>query len=134
MGKKLRTAQAIWMEESKRWMVKVQKDGVRRSFYSSTPGRRGKTEAEQKADDWLKLRTGRDLRFDAAWAEFIRNLRDTTGEANVRNRESIGKTWLLPRLKLKRVSVITPNDWQKCISAVAKAGRRVGCWVLACCC
>lgn len=123
MGKPIRTSQAIWLEESKRWMVKVQKNGVRRAFYSSTAGRRGKTEAEFQADEWLALQTGDDLRFDAAWAEFLKNLRETTGEANVRNRESLGKTWLLPALKTKRLSAITQNDMQKCINAAAKAGR-----------
>ncbi len=123
MGKTVRTSQAIWLADSKRWMVKVQKNGERRSFYSSTPGRKGKTEAENQADDWLKLQTGDDLRFDAAWAEFMKDLRDRTGEANVRNRDSLGRTWLLPTLKLKRLSVITQNDMQKCINAVAKAGN-----------
>ena len=123
MPKKLRTAQALWIEDRQRWQVKVQMDGERRAFTSSTPGRRGKTEAEKKADEWLELRTGHDLRFDAAWEEFMNNLRETTGEANVRNRDSLGRNWLLPSLKHKRLSEITQNDMQRCINAAAKAGN-----------
>ena len=33
MGARVNTA--IWMESSQRWRIDVQKDGVRRSFYSS---------------------------------------------------------------------------------------------------
>ena len=37
MGK--RTNTAAWQEKQGRWRIDVQKDGKRRSFYSSTPGR-----------------------------------------------------------------------------------------------
>jgi len=123
MGKTISTAQAIWIESENRWRAQFQKDGERRSFYSSTPGKRGKTEAEEKGREWLKVRTGHDLRFDAAWEEFMSDLRDRTGESNVRKHDSIGRIWLMPSLKLKRLSVITQNDMQKCITAAAKAGN-----------
>ena len=51
MGARVNTA--IWMESSQRWRIDVQKDGVRRSFYSSKPGRNGQREANRKADAWL---------------------------------------------------------------------------------
>lgn len=34
-----RTNTAVWMEKQKRWQIKVQKDGERRTFYSFKPGR-----------------------------------------------------------------------------------------------
>jgi len=37
MSKRTNTAQ--WEEKHQRWRVAVQKDGVRKQFYSSTPGR-----------------------------------------------------------------------------------------------
>lgn len=49
MGK--RTNTAAW--NGKLWRVAVQKDGVRKYFYSSTPGRTGQREANAKADAWL---------------------------------------------------------------------------------
>ena len=122
MPKQTRAAQAVWIEAKKYWQVKVQRDGERRAFTSSTPGRRGKTEAERKADEWLEVRTGHDLRFDAAWEEYMKNLRETTGEANVRNRDSLGRIWLLPTLKHRRLSAITQNDMQRCINTAAKSG------------
>lgn len=44
-----RTNTAVWQEAYSRWRVAVQKDGVRRYFYSSTPGRTGQREANRKA-------------------------------------------------------------------------------------
>ena len=51
MGARVNTA--IWMESSQRCGSMLQKDGVRRSFYSSKPGRNGQREANRKADAWL---------------------------------------------------------------------------------
>lgn len=44
MGKRTNTAK--WMENQRRWQINVQKDGVRRSFTSSKPGRTGQREAK----------------------------------------------------------------------------------------
>ncbi len=51
MGK--RTNTAVWLEKYGRWQIKVQKDGQRRTFTSSKPGRTGQREANAKADAWL---------------------------------------------------------------------------------
>lgn len=51
MGRRTNTAK--WMEKQKRWQINVQKDGKRRTFTSSTPGRTGQREANAKADQWL---------------------------------------------------------------------------------
>ena len=49
--KKLFTAEAKWYEQYEYWKINVMVDGLRRSFYSKTPGKRGKKEAEAKAQD-----------------------------------------------------------------------------------
>lgn len=49
-----RTNTASWDEKNRRWRISVQRDGQRRSFYSSTPGRTGQREANAKADRWLE--------------------------------------------------------------------------------
>ena len=41
------------MENQKRWQIKVQKNGERKTFTSSKPGRTGQREANAKADAWL---------------------------------------------------------------------------------
>lgn len=118
-----RKAEALWMEKQNRWMVKVQTDGERRPFYSSVKGRKGKHEAEAKADEWLESKSSKDIRFEAAWKLYIDYLKSTTGTGNWQNKDSLGRTWLLPALKNKRVSSITENDLEKCIIAAAKDGK-----------
>ena len=48
-----RTNVAVWHEKYHRWQIKVQKDGVRKTFYSTQPGRTGQREFHKKADEWL---------------------------------------------------------------------------------
>ena len=49
----LRTNTAVWLPNQQRWQIKVQKDGVRRTFTSAKAGRTGQREANRKADAWL---------------------------------------------------------------------------------
>lgn len=117
-----RTNEASWNEAKQRWYIKVQRDGVRKQFTSSIIGRKGKLEAEGKADDWLDSRDESTVRFAAVWEEYLQHVRSTTGVSNYAQRESIGRNWLLPMFKNKIFSSITPNDWQKCITHAYKKG------------
>lgn len=120
MAKK-RNAEAIWIESQSRWLIKVQKDGVRRSFTSSIKGRKGKHAAENKADEWLEKGTT-DMRFNAAWELFLDYKREHTGTANSRQIELYGRRYLLPTVGPMRLSSITPVVWQKCIDIPYKNG------------
>lgn len=123
MAKSQRRSEAIWIESKKYWQVKVQKDGVRKAFTSSITGKRGKHDAEGKADDWLESNTSGDIKFEAAWKIFMEHTKETTGTANYNNRDSLGRTWLLPTLKKKKLSMITQYDMQSCINNASKAGK-----------
>lgn len=48
---KERTNTAKWIETQQRWQIKVQRDGQRRAFCSSTPGRAGQREQVAFASD-----------------------------------------------------------------------------------
>ena len=118
----MRRSEAFWIESTKRWMIKVQKDGVRKSFYSSKPSKAGKIEAEKQADKWLEAGESGDMRFGQLWKEFLERCKITTGTANYRKHESIGRNWLLPLLEHKRISKITPLMLQTCIDVAYKNG------------
>lgn len=120
---KTRTAEALWIESRQRWQINVQRDGKRRTFVSSTPGRRGKREAETKADEWLDAGQPEDMKFSAAWDIYLDHVRRNTGAANYHDVESIGRIWILPALAGKRLSKIRLDDLQRIITACGEAGR-----------
>lgn len=120
MAKK-RNAEAIWIESQSRWLIKVQKDGVRRSFVSSIKGRKGKHAAEAKADIWLEEGTT-DMRFPAAWAAFLAYQKKQNGTDNYKKHESLGRLYIAPIVGSYKLSSITPAMWQQCLEAGADAG------------
>lgn len=50
----MRKNEAKWYDSAKRWQIKIQKDGERRTFFSSTKETKGKIAAEKAADAWLE--------------------------------------------------------------------------------
>lgn len=120
---KERRAEAVWIESRSRWQINVQQGGKRKTFTSSTPGRKGKHEAEGKADDWLEAGQPESVRFDAAWGMYLDHLKRTTGTLNYTDNKSIGENWILPALESKRLSKIKLADLQAIINSAAEKGR-----------
>lgn len=117
-----RRSEAIWIEAKNYWEVKVQRDGMRKSFRSSQKGRKGKHEAEYKADKWLTA--GReDMRFKDAWELFMKDQRSRTSVANWTKHEQYYLNYIESNIGARKLSSITPVIWQSCIDAAAKKGR-----------
>lgn len=118
-----RTNTAKWEEKYHRWRIAVQKDGVRKQFYSSTEGRTGQREANAKADAWLDdgvaVKAGKVENVFPLWFE---DLKLTTSEGNWRPAESRFRTWALPVIGKKRVTNLTDADLQTIINKAAAAG------------
>lgn len=80
-----RTNTAKWVESAQRWQINVQKDGKRKTFTSTKPGRTGQREANAKADAWLdEGLVSRKVKVCDAWAEFFARMQKTTGKSNWR--------------------------------------------------
>lgn len=95
---------------------------MRKAFQSSTPGRKGKREAEAKADDWLE--SGReDMNFGLAWQQFLDYQLNHNSRASYVCHESIGRNYILPNIKTTMVSKIRPMQWQKCLDMAIDKGR-----------
>ena len=115
-----RRAEAIWIEKKHYWQIKVQRDGERKAFTSSLPGRRGKHEAAAKADEWLESRTA-DMRFGAAWAAFLAHEKANMGEPNYVKVESLGRLWIERHIRATAwIAGITPAMWAVCVDAPFK--------------
>lgn len=109
--------------DGKRWKINVMKEGVRRSFYSSTPGRKGKAEAEAKAIEWLDSHSMSDPTFEVAWGQYIESRKAKVGTSGQHSDEWAGKYYLLPALGKKKLSRITVQDWQDILDQAVKDGK-----------
>lgn len=119
-----RTNTAKWEEKYKRWKINVQKDGLRKSFYSSTPGRNGQREANKKADMWLDDNIeGTNAKIAELFQDYISIQKETTSQSNWRQLESIYKTWVSPYIGNKRIDKLNEQDLQNIINKANAAGR-----------
>ena len=115
-----RRSEAVWNEKLNCWHIKAQKDGQRRSFYSSLKGRAGKHEAEGKADEWLESNTAKDVTMRQAWEQYLETKKPPLRKQDTYNKaESQGRVWILPIIgENKKLSRITPEQWQKVLNAM----------------
>jgi integrase len=112
-----RTNTAAWLENQQRWQIKVQKDGVRRTFTSSKPGRTGQREANAKADAWLDdgIENQR-LTVAQVYRAFLDEKRSTTSASNFDPMASRWKNHIEPVIGRKKVATLTENDLQNVIN------------------
>lgn len=116
-----RRAEAAWVESKGYWEIKVQKDGTRKSFRSSQKGRKGKHEAETKADKWLETNR-KDLRFPDAWNAFLADQKKRTSTGNWSKHEQYYINYIKPNIGIRKISGISPVLWQSCIDDAAIKG------------
>ena len=117
----MRTNSAKWT--GTRWRIDVQKDGTRKSFYSSKPGRTGQREANAKADKWLTTGVSDTaLRVSQAYAMWYETQQETTSEGNCRNIATRWRHWIEPNIGNKKLSTLTEQDLQNIVNKAYAAG------------
>lgn len=122
MGKRTNTAK--WMEKQKRWQINVQKDGIRRSFTSSTPGRTGQREANAKADAWLDNGVaGGSQKISILYDEYIEYIKANGTKSNWRPAESKGRAWIKPAIGNKKIQSVTEQDLQAILDKAHSLGK-----------
>lgn len=101
----------------------VQKDGQRKYFYSSTPGRTGQREANRKADAWLDEGVSvKAPRVEEAGKLWLSSVEMTTSHTNYRPIESRWRIWVLPVIGNKRVTALTDQDLQNVLDRALAGG------------
>ena len=111
-----RTNTARWDEAKQYWKINVQRDGVRKSFYSGKPGRTGQREANKKADLWLDEGVeNQKIKVDAAYKKYLEKVKSTTSAGNFRPVESRYINHIKPIIGMRTVSALDDADLQQII-------------------
>ena len=131
---KTRNSTAKWLPDYNRWQIKVTNDnGERRTFYSSTPGRKGQTECNRKADDWLRATTiDENRRCGDLIEQWLKDLEKRSQAVTVDGKQtttshyaqvySLAHNWILPRIKSIKIGKLRRIHLQECIDAAYEAG------------
>lgn len=114
-----RKNEAVW--DGKRWSIKVQTNGVRKSFYSSITGKKGKIDCERKADDWLENSLqGENIKVSVLFDSFIEDMKQL--DKSYGQYESFGKTRIVPAIGNKRIGSVSEQDLQEIIHTASRDG------------
>lgn len=119
-----RKNEARWSPTQNLWRIDIQKDGKRKIIYSSIKGRKGKIDCEAKADAWLEMQGAEEAnpRLCDLWAQYLTDVKASSGSSNYIKTEQIGRLYILPTLKNRHIKSIRMQDWQNCINAAGKRG------------
>lgn len=117
-----RRAEAAWVESRKRWQINVQKDGLRKTFTSSIEGRKGKHDAEAKADHWLSTMLS-DQRFGDALDAFLEDKSKAVKAQTYAVIQIKANAYLRTIPAGKRLNTISAYDWQGIITEMANNGK-----------
>lgn len=119
-----RTNTAKWIESVHRWQINVQKEGKRKTFTCSKPGRVGQREANRLADEWLENELAdRYKTVESAYGEFLQSVEQSTSTTNYRPVESRWRTWIKPVIGSKKLTSVTEQQLQKILNNAYAQGR-----------
>lgn len=112
-----RISVAKWLENQNRWQIKVQKDGIRRTFTTSKPGRTGQRECHAKADAWLDENIiDNNVRIKVLFADYLKTQQDTTSKSNWIKIQSFGDKWIIPVIGARKIADINEQHLQGIIN------------------
>ena len=121
MGRRTNTAQ--WLPNQNRWQIKVQKDGVRRTFTSAKPGRTGQREANAKADAWLDEGiSSTTKRCSEVWNEYLISVQATAGTSYSNQVKKFGQNYILPVVGDRRIGDLNTGMLQDVLNRAYKEG------------
>lgn len=118
-----RKVEARFIESRQRWQCNVQTNGVRKTFTSSIPGRRGKIDAERKADIWLDTQiVGENAKASATIAQYLETI-DATASSTYRAQQHYYMGMVRDCIGNKKMVNITPRDLQAIVDKYYRFGK-----------
>lgn len=105
-----------WLEKYGRWQINVSKNGSRKTFTSTAPGRKGRLECQRKADAWLDA--GLDdynVRVCELAEEWLKELELRASYDHWIQYSCFFKNYINPRIGAMRVRNLTEQHLQDVI-------------------
>lgn len=119
-----RTNTATWIESRNRWQINVQKDGIRKTFTSSKPGRAGQRECNAKADAWLDDGiTNNKAKVSTISKDYLDDIQLTSSSTHYKQYSSYFNTWINPTIGTIKIENLTEQHLQSVINKAFASGK-----------
>lgn len=117
--KRENAAEPKWHEDRQQWQLQIQKDGRRKQFSSSKPGKAGSDECKRKYNRWI-ANDGSLLnsRLREIYIDYLKDIEQRKGlksESYIKA-ESVLRCHVLPVLGHKKISLIYEQDLQELVN------------------
>lgn len=102
-----------WNKNRGLWVIQGQKNGIKKVFYSSTPGPRGKREVLDKYDDWVEFGGVASITVTRCVELYLDDIEARLGKRDTwREAEIYSRLYILPLLGRCKMNNLTLRDWQ----------------------
>lgn len=109
------------------WVLQGQKNGIKKTFYSSIPGQRGKRDVLDKYDEWIDGH-GRSERITVSQVVelYLRDIEARKGKGETyKQAEQYCRLYIVPALGKAKMNNLTLRDWQNVINEAKPHTERV---------
>ena len=94
-----------WNKERKMWILQAKKNGIRKTFYSSVSGQKGKKEVLAKYDDWMDFGGIENITVAKCLELYLRDIESRLGRKTSYIRtESYSRLYILPTLSKAKMT------------------------------
>ena len=119
-------ASAKWSKSRRLWIVQAQKNGIKKIFYSSTPGPAGRREVLDKYDDWCMFGGVSSLTVERCIELYLKDIEARLGRRDsYREAEIYSRLYILPTLGRCKMNKLSLRDWQAVINNARPQSGRV---------
>ena len=115
-----------WNKERKLWIIQGQKNGIKKTFYSSTTGQKGKREVIDKYDEWLEFGGTKNLSVARVVELYLADIESRLGKRDAyKTAEQYTRLYVLPRLANAKMNNITIRDFQAILNDARPVAKNV---------
>lgn len=115
-----------WNKDRRMWVIQGKKNGLRKNFYSFTPGLKGKKEVVSKYEDWLEFGGIEKVTVEKCVDLYLKDIESRLGKGeSYREAEIYSRLYILPALGKAKMNNLTIRDWQGILNEARPHSDRI---------
>ena len=119
-------ANPTWNKNRKMWIIQGKKNGLRKNFYSSVPGIKGKKEVIAKYDEWLDFGGIARITVEQCVKLYLKDIEARLGKGeSFREAEIYTRLYVLPMLGKAKMDNLTIREWQAVLNEAKPHSDRI---------
>lgn len=110
-------ATARWNKKRGLWIVQGQNNGIKKTFYSSIPGARGRRAVMADYEKWLEFGDSNNITVECCVSLYLEDIEARLGRRDTWIKtEKYSRLYILPTLGNCKMNKLTLRDWQSVIN------------------